>query len=65
MEEINFLSFGGGVDSSAILAMNLEPKKAAKYLGITVKELRKHIPDYDYVVFADPGSEWPETYEKY
>ncbi len=63
MEEINFLSFGGGVDSSAILAMNLEPKKAAKYLGITVKELRKHIPDYDYVVFADPGSEWPETYE--
>ena len=40
MEEINFLSFGGGVDSSAILAMNLEPKKAAKYLGITVKELK-------------------------
>jgi hypothetical protein len=62
-KEFEFLSFGAGVDSSAILAMHLNIKKSAKLLGMTVADLRKHIPDYDAIVFSDPGSEWPETYE--
>lgn len=58
-----FLSFGGGVDSSSLIAMHLDIKSAAKKLKMKVDDLRKIIPDYDCIVFSDPGSEWPETYE--
>jgi len=57
------LAFGGGVDSSALLAIHLERDKAAAYLGITREELDKAFPRLHAVVFSDPGSEWPETYE--
>jgi hypothetical protein len=60
---IEMLSLGGGVDSSCLLAMNLCPELAAEHLGITVEKLRESIPEYEWVVFADPGSEWPQTYE--
>jgi hypothetical protein len=63
MERVEMLSLGGGVDSTCLLAMNICPELAAEYLGITVEQLRESIPEYEWVVFADPGSEWPETYE--
>ena len=57
------LAFGGGVDSSALLAMHLDRDKAAAYLEISREELDKILPPFHAVVFSDPGSEWPETYE--
>jgi hypothetical protein len=63
MSDIQILSLGGGVDSSALLAMHLCREDAAEHLGITIDELNSKLPQYKYVVFADPGSEWPATYE--
>jgi len=63
MNKLEFLSFGGGADSSCLLAMHLNIKKAAALLEMKIEDLRKVIPDYDAIVFSDPGSEWPETYE--
>jgi len=63
MNEINLLAFGGGVDSSALLAMHLERDKAAAYLGISRIQLDEAFPPFAAAVFSDPGSEWPETYE--
>jgi len=60
---VEMLSYGGGVDSTCLLAMNLCPEAAAEHLGITEEQLRESIPEYEWVVFADPGSEWPQTYE--
>ena len=60
---VEMLSFGGGVDSTCLLAMDLLPEAAAHHLGITVEELREKLPVFEWVVFADPGSEWPQTYE--
>ena len=57
------LAFGGGVDSSALLAIHLERDKAAAYLGISRDELDEAFPEIEAAVFSDPGSEWPETYE--
>lgn len=57
------LSFGGGVDSSALLAMHLDRDRASKHLGISREELDRKFPPFDTAVFSDPGSEWPETYE--
>lgn len=45
----NILAFGGGVDSTALLLILLEG--------------HPHISPVDAVVFADPGAEWPETYQ--
>ena len=44
---IRFLSFGGGMQSTAILRMSLDG----------------HLPELHHVIFADTGAEWPETYE--
>lgn len=41
------LSFGGGVNSTAIIAL----------------ALLKEIPMPDYIVFSDTGAEWPHTYK--
>lgn len=60
---VEMLSLGGGVDSTCLLAMDLCPEAAAAHLGITVEKLREIIPGYEWVVFSDPGSEWPQTYE--
>jgi len=63
MKTVNMLSFGGGVDSTALLAMVLDRDKAAETLGITRETLDKALPPIVAAVFSDPGSEWPETYE--
>ena len=60
---VNILSYGGGVDSSALLAMVLDRDRAAEHLGITREKLDEALPPIVAAVFSDPGSEWPETYE--
>ena len=60
---IQFLSLGGGVDSSALLAMHICRDESAEILGITREELDAKLPNWEWVVFADPGSEWKATYE--
>ena len=41
------LSYGGGVNSTAIIALSLQGK----------------LPLPDYIVFSDTGAEWPHTYK--
>jgi hypothetical protein len=62
-KEVKLLAFGGGVDSTALLAMHLERDKAAKHLGMSRAKLDELFPPFEAAVFSDPGSEWPETYE--
>ncbi len=63
MKRIDLLSFGVGVDSTALLAMHLDRDTSAEALGITRQELDEKFPPFVAAVFSDPGSEWPETYE--
>jgi hypothetical protein len=56
------LSFGGGVDSTALLAIHLNRNVAAARLGISRDELDRKFPPVDAVTFADVGSEFPSTY---
>ena len=62
IKEVNLLAFGGGVDSTALLAMHLERDKAAKHLGMSRAKLDELFPPFEAAVFSDPGSEWPETF---
>lgn len=55
------LSFGGGVDSSTIGAMDLNRPLAAELLDITIEELNVKLPAFNEVVFADTGNESDET----
>ena len=61
-KEVKLLAFGGGVDSTALLAMHLERDKAAKHLGMSRAKLDELFPPFEAAVFSDPGSEWPETF---
>lgn len=56
------LSFGSGVDSSMIGAMDLNRPLAAKLLGITLDQLNAALPQFNSVVFADVGAETKSTY---
>jgi hypothetical protein len=60
---MEILSFGGGVDSTCMLAMHLNRDKAASALGISREHLDAALPHFDAVAFADTGSEYPWTYE--
>ena len=55
------LSFGGGVDSSTILAMALNRSLASSLLGISQAELNAALPFFNEVVFADTGAESAAT----
>ena len=57
------LAFGAGVDSTALLAIELNRDRAAAMLGIEREKLDHHFPPLDAVVFSDPGAEFPQTYE--
>ena len=59
----HLLAFGGGVDSTALLAIDLNRNLASKMLGVTIDQLNKIFPKLDAVVFSDPGAEYPETYK--
>lgn len=56
------LSFGGGVDSTAILAAHLQRDRAAELLGLDRATLDRALPPLDAVVFADTGAESQATY---
>jgi 3'-phosphoadenosine 5'-phosphosulfate sulfotransferase (PAPS reductase)/FAD synthetase len=48
-KEVTILSYGGGVDSTAILPLMF----------------REIVPKADVVLMADPGAEFPQTYETF
>jgi|APSaa5957512535_1039671.scaffolds.fasta_scaffold00673_32 hypothetical protein len=56
------LAFGGGVDSTAILAAHLYTATVANLTGTSANEIRDAIGQIDHVVFADPGAEFAHTY---
>jgi len=59
----HILAFGGGVDSTTLLAIELNRDKASQLIGLSRPELDKVFPKVDAVVFSDPGAEYPETYK--
>lgn len=59
----HILSFGGGVDSSTLLAIHLSRPRAAYLLGISLESLDTIFPSLDAAVFSDPGAEFNSTYE--
>tara|TARA_Y100000310_G_scaffold14911_1_gene14968 strand:- start:152 stop:1069 length:918 start_codon:yes stop_codon:yes gene_type:complete len=63
MTRRDILCFGGGVDSTALLAIHFDRDRASRMLGIERKEIDRHLPHFDYVVHADTGFEWPITVE--
>ena len=44
---MRILSYGGGVQSEAVVRMSFDGE----------------LPELDHIIFADTGAEWPETYE--
>ena len=59
---MNLLSYGGGKDSTALVAIDLNRDAAAGYLGITRAQLDAAFPAIDRAVFADTGAEFQATY---
>jgi len=59
----HILAFGGGVDSTTLLAIELNRDLASKTIGISRADLDLIFPKVDAVVFSDPGAEYPETYK--
>ncbi|MCC4288553.1 hypothetical protein [Vreelandella aquamarina] len=56
------LSYGGGMDSTALIAMDQHRAAAAAYLGISRADLDAALPRFDKAVFSDPGAEFSVTY---
>ncbi len=56
------LSYGGGKDSTAIVAIDQNRDEAAEYLGIDRQRIDKALPHFNKAVFADPGAEFGATY---
>jgi len=59
----HIIAFGGGVDSSALLAINLKRDEAAQLMGIDRATLDAAFPQVDAVMFSDTGAEREATYE--
>lgn len=60
----HILSYGGGVDSTALLAIHFNREKAAQILGISLEQLDEVFPvGLDVALFSDPGAEFDSTYE--
>ena len=60
-ERKNMLCFGGGVDSTALLAIHFDRDRASRLLDIDRETIDRHLPHFDQVVHADTGFEWPVT----
>ena len=56
------LSFGGGVDSTALVAIDQDRDRAAALLEISRAELDEKFPHPDHYVFSDTGAESAATY---
>tara|TARA_R100001594_G_scaffold24454_3_gene47979 strand:- start:2162 stop:3004 length:843 start_codon:yes stop_codon:yes gene_type:complete len=63
MTNTNILAFGAGVDSTALLAIDLNREAVSRFLNIPRNLLDEKFPKLDAVVFSDPGAEYPETYD--
>lgn len=61
-ETMKLIAFGGGVDSSALLAINLYRDRAAQLLGISRESLDEKFPVQEAVFFSDTGWERDSTY---
>jgi len=57
------LSYGGGVDSTALVVIDANRDQVAEYLGIEREELDAAFPRFDKAVFADTGAEFQVTYK--
>lgn len=57
------LSYGGGKDSTTMIAMDLNRDATALYLGITRECLDEALPSFDFAIFSDPGAEFEVTYK--
>lgn len=62
MNNTHIIAFGGGVDSSALLAINLKRDEAAALIGISRELLDEAFPVQDAVMFSDTGAERKATY---
>ena len=56
------LSYGGGMDSTALVAMDADREATCEFLGISMDTLYHALPEFEYAVFADPGAEFGVTY---
>jgi hypothetical protein len=57
------LSYGGGKDSTALVAMDLNRDATAAFLGIPRDALDAALPHFEFAVFADTGAEFTVTYQ--
>ncbi len=57
------LSYGGGKDSTVLVAIDENRDESAAYLGISREVLDAAFPQFDYAVFSDPGAEFSVTYQ--
>lgn len=64
-DPVEVLSFGGGVDSTALLAMGLNRDKTCEILGIDRATLDRALPAFDAVTAADPGAEFDHTRDNF
>jgi hypothetical protein len=62
MKTVKIISFGGGVDSSALLAINLKRDEAAAAIGISREQLDEAFPIQDAAMFSHTGRERKQTY---
>lgn len=57
------MAFGGGLDSTGLLAIHLNRDLACAMLSIDRATLDAALPEIDAVVFSDPGAEFEATYQ--
>jgi len=62
MRSIEVMCFGGGVDSTAMLAAHLHRDAASTFFGVSLNDLEAALPLFDAIIFADTGAEMPHTY---
>lgn len=53
----------GGLDSTALIAMDANREATATFLGIFTLQLDVALPKFDHAVFSDPGAEFRATYQ--
>jgi hypothetical protein len=63
MKNTTILSYGGGKDSTLLIAIDQNREKAADLLNISLDRLNELFPKFDFAIFSDPGAEYDETYQ--
>ena len=62
MEQPILLSYGAGLDSTAIIAMDADRQRASDFLGISLEGLNRALPRFERAVFSNTGAEFKTTY---